>query len=179
MSKARRRSKLGWIRSVMARYEGPLTRYAVRMTGDVETGRDIAQETFMRLCLQDPAEVDGHLSQWLFTVCRNKALDVQRKDRRMRVLQQVKGEVGERRERDPAQAAEQRDHAGRVLQLLALLPENQQEVIRLRFQESLSYKEIAAVTQLSVSNVGYLIHTAIKTIRARLQESERNPRATA
>jgi RNA polymerase sigma factor (sigma-70 family) len=52
--------------------------------------------------------------------------------------------------------------------LLAGLSDNQQEAVRLRFQNGLSYRDIAAVTGLSVTNVGFLIHTAIKTIRTRL-----------
>ena len=52
--------------------------------------------------------------------------------------------------------------------LLERLPHNQQEVIRLKFQQGLSYKEIAAITELSASNVGYLIHTAVKKLRAEL-----------
>ena len=51
---------------------------------------------------------------------------------------------------------------------LRALPPNQQEVIRLKFQHGLKYKEIAAVTGLSVSNVGFLIHTAIKQMRGTL-----------
>jgi RNA polymerase sigma-70 factor (ECF subfamily) len=49
------------------------------------------------------------------------------------------------------------------------LPDNQQEVVRLKFQNGLSYREISCITKLSVSNVGYLIHTAIQKIRAELQ----------
>jgi RNA polymerase sigma-70 factor (ECF subfamily) len=45
------------------------------------------------------------------------------------------------------------------------LPENQREVIRLKFQSDLSYKEIAEITNLSVSNVGFLLHTGIKRLR--------------
>ena len=58
----------------------------------------------------------------------------------------------------------------RVAEAVALLPDNQQEVIRLRFTDGLSYKEIAEVTKLSVSNVGYLIHMGVKTLRERLKE---------
>ena len=49
--------------------------------------------------------------------------------------------------------------------MLARLPENQQEVIRLKFQQGLSYKEISSVTGLSVTNVGFLIHTGLKRLR--------------
>ena len=64
--------------------------------------------------------------------------------------------------------AERQDTTTRVLEFVDRLTENQQEVVRLKFQRGLSYKEIAAVTELSVSNVGYLIHTAIKRLRTEL-----------
>ena len=35
-------------------------------------------------------------------------------------------------------------------------PQNQREVVRLKFHSQLSYKEIAEITELSVSNVGFL-----------------------
>jgi len=53
------------------------------------------------------------------------------------------------------------------------LPLNQQEVVRLKFQNDLSYQEISRITKLSVSNVGFLIHTAIKTIRRKLKAESR------
>ena len=69
----------------------------------------------------------------------------------------------------PAATIENRDEAGRVQQLIRSLPENQQEVIRLRFQNSLSYKEIADVTGLTVTNVGFLIHRGLKTVRSKVK----------
>lgn len=55
-----------------------------------------------------------------------------------------------------------------MLRLIDALPERQQEVIRLKFQAGMSYREISGVTNLTVSNVGFLIHTGLKTIRERL-----------
>ena len=69
----------------------------------------------------------------------------------------------------PAAQAEQRDTASEVLRLLARLPKNQQEVVRLKFQYGLTYREITQVTNLTIGNVGFLIHTAIKTIRRQMQ----------
>ena len=63
---------------------------------------------------------------------------------------------------------EQQDTADHVLRSVERLPDNQREVVRLKFQCGLSYKEIAAVTGLSVTNVGYLIHTALKKLREEL-----------
>ena len=66
-------------------------------------------------------------------------------------------------------ALEQDEQISDVLKILNTLPANQQEVLRLKFQGDLSYLEISRITSLSVSNVGFLIHTGIKTIRERIQ----------
>ena len=62
-------------------------------------------------------------------------------------------------------AMEQKEQLSEVMTLLASLPANQQEVLRLKFNGDLSYLEISRITSLSVSNVGFLIHTGLKTIR--------------
>lgn len=81
-------------------------------------------------------------------------------------------EARESMEPSPAAQAEQRDAAQSVLRWLDLLPPKQREVVRLKFQAQLSYEEIAAITSLSVSNVGVLLHTAIRTLRQRMTQLE-------
>lgn len=160
-----------WLRSVVARYEGPLVRYAARITGDAERARDVVQDTFLRLCEQDRAELDGRLAQWLYTVCRRRALDVRRKEHRMQATIPERLDLASDSQNGHPDAAEQQEQHQAVLALLAGLPENQQEVVRLKFQSGLSYREISGVTGLSVSNVGYLLHVALKTVRQQLQEN--------
>ena len=65
----------------------------------------------------------------------------------------------------PGASLEQEEAMSHVLRIMENLPKNQREVLRLKFQSDLSYKEISEITQLSVTNVGFLIHTAIKTLR--------------
>ena len=161
--------KADWIREALRQHEGPLLRYAAQITGDVEQARDVVQDTFLRLCAEDRSRVDGHLAEWLFTVCRNRALDVQRKERRMKPLEEAQLEACPSREPSPAAVAERHENVSLAMRVLEALPRNQQEVVRLKFQNGLSYLEISRITELSVSNVGFLIHTAIKTIRQRLQ----------
>ena len=50
--------------------------------------------------------------------------------------------------------------------------QNQQEVLRLKFQHGLSYREISGVTELTVSHVGVLIHNGLKALRARLGDQD-------
>ena len=44
-----------WIRAAVREYEHKLIAYAAHLVGNRERGRDLAQETFMRLCGQDRA----------------------------------------------------------------------------------------------------------------------------
>lgn len=148
-----------WVSETMERYEAQLVRYAFRITLDLERARDVVQDTFIRLWEADRTELDGSLAAWLFTVCRNRALDVIRKDRRMVSLTEAE-EISA-----PSPEAESKADARTMLEALGRLPARQQEVLRLKFQNGLSYKEISAVTGLSVSNVGFVIHTGVMTLR--------------
>ena len=49
--------------------------------------------------------------------------------------------------------------------LIEKLPARQREVMRLKFQADLTYKEIADAVGISISNVGFVVHTALKNLR--------------
>lgn len=169
-----------WVLDAVARFETPLAQYASHLlAGDPERARDLVQEVFLRLCDQEPERVGDHLAEWLYTVCRNLAIDVRRKERRMRLMTEEHADMYESGadERDlpqypaPDDAAERDDSYSHVLRVMEDLPPNQQEVIRLKFQHGLSYKQISEVTSLTVTNVGFLLHTGLKTLRKQLAMS--------
>ena len=163
--------RAAWVKEAVDRFSGPLVRYVQVITGDVEQARDVVQDAFIRLCAENPERVNSHLAQWLFTVCRHRAVDLQRKQRKSKTLPQTQMEAVVCSEPSPAMQAEQREASDEALRLLALLPKNQQEVVRLKFQNGLSYREISEVTHLSVSNVGFLLHTALKTLRQQMKSA--------
>ncbi|MBN2243695.1 MAG: sigma-70 family RNA polymerase sigma factor [Acidobacteria bacterium] len=153
-----------WIQSVLARYEQPLIRYAAHITRDFERAREVVQDTFLKLCRRKSSPEDDHLAPWLYTVCRNGALDVRRKEKRMTTIEEAPlRQVPVMPE--ASAALERNERLAQVLDILGTLPANQQEVLRLKFQGNLSYREISRIVNLSVSNVGFLIHTGLKTIR--------------
>lgn len=67
----------------------------------------------------------------------------------------------------PFDQLEQKEAAGFLLRIVATLPPRQQEVIQLKFQNDLSYRQIAEIMQTSANNIGVLLHTALKTLRQR------------
>ena len=153
-------SKFEWIVEALKLHESSLVRYATWILGDVERAREIVQETFLRLCKEDHAHLSVHLAPWLFTVCRNLAFDARKKESRMTPLGDV--EIG------VAAGLDEKQTVSEIFQIIETLPKNQREVIYLKFQCDLSYKEISSITNLSVSNVGFLIHTAVRSIRRQL-----------
>src|ERR1043165_4360498 len=74
----------GFLERTFAEQQAPLTRYAARLLGDPDRARDVVQDTFMKFMSQPREAINGHAVEWLFTVCRHRALDVLRKEGRMK-----------------------------------------------------------------------------------------------
>lgn len=156
----------GFVPRIFAEQQAPLVRYASRLLGgDVERARDVVQDTFVKLMGQPAEAVNGHAVEWLFTVCRHRALDVLRKEGRMKRFEDGEIERVTTAEARPSSVLEAAETHAKLLEMIGHLPPNQQEVVRLKFQNGFSYKEIARITELSVTNVGFLIHTAVTRLR--------------
>ncbi len=133
--------------------------------------RDVVQDTFVKLHRELETAEPENLKAWLFTVCRNRSLDILRKTKRVVVTDtEILEASSDEAVASPDSVVERQDTHERALQLLENLPKNQQEVIRLKFQADLSYKEISEITKLSVGNVGYLLHHGLKRLRELMKE---------
>jgi RNA polymerase sigma-70 factor (ECF subfamily) len=158
-----------FVRAALRAHERPLVAYARHLLGgDGERARDVVQEAYFRLCAEPRERVDGRVREWLYAVCRNLAVDIRRKERRLRAMDPSTSEALSSQEATPEEALEREDAYTGVLGALQTLSANQQEVVRLKFQHGMSYKQISEVTDLSVTNIGFLLHTAIKTLRQQL-----------
>lgn len=184
------------IRGLLDRYERPLVRYAQSIVGDLESARDVVQDAFIRYVRIISGEVGGdeamqparttneaetaseialdpsdtrHVEAWLFTVTRNRALDHVRKYSRIIPMPMPEERMSE--EAGPDEELASSDAADWLLKLLDALTPNQREVIRLKFQNDLSYKEISDITGLTVTNVGFLLHVGLKKLRTLLREA--------
>lgn len=159
-----------FVAEALAKYEAPLVGYAAGIVRDQERARDVVQDTFIRLYAQDIEKVRKGLKTWLYTVCRNRALDVLRKEGRAVVMDEEGFSKWEAEGLSPRAMADLDERIVQVTDCLEKLSANQQEVIRLKFQQGMSYKEICTVTGLSMGNVGFLIHTGLKRMRSLLPD---------
>ncbi len=159
-----------WLQGVFDRYHRPLLSYAWRLVnGDTELARDCVQDTFLALCQQSRSAVDGHVDAWLFKSCRNRAMDHHRREARMHLF--VQSSLAEpKREStcDPSAAMERSEEQQLVEQQILQLPVREQELLALRLSHGMSYKQIAEITGLSPSNVGFLLHQALVRLKTSL-----------
>ena len=165
------------LRSAMSDFEIPLTRYAVSILGDLEQARDVVQDTFLKLYKQDPEKVRKKVKSWLFTVCRNHCYDLIKRNRRTSNLEEDEISYITSNDDNPFQVIsflegrEEIDEKIKILySLIEELPSRQREVMRLKFQANLSYKEIAETIGISSSNVGFVMHSALKKLREDMKE---------
>ena len=158
----------GWecfIEQAMLNYESSLIGYAATILNDADLARDVVQDTFIKLCQQDREKVQDSLKSWLFTVCRNRAFDILRKEKRILPLDDIEWQKVAGIELQPDQQVDLQERMGQLHTYLDRLSANQRDVIILKFQQGLSYQEIHAITGLTTGNVGFLIHSGLKRLR--------------
>ncbi len=162
-----------FIEQAVADHESALIGYARTYVYDLDRARDVVQDTFIRLCQQDPEKLREHLKTWLFTVCRNRCLDVLRKDRRVEPLDELRWQKVAGTGAAPDEQAAHEEEIDEVMRFMERLPKNQREVILLKFQQGMSYDEIHGVTGLNQGNIGFLIHTGMKKLREWMPQRNR------
>ncbi|MES2705314.1 MAG: sigma-70 family RNA polymerase sigma factor [Verrucomicrobiota bacterium] len=161
--------------AALERFERPLIAFARSVCGDIETARDAVQDTFLSLARQPPDGDVESLAPWLFTVCRNRLTSLQRKNQRLIPMETMTLPETADPAPSPAAEAENRETSTRLAQLIATLPARQQDLLRLKFHGGLSYRDIAAATGLTVTNVGTLLHQALDSLRRKYAAAEALP----
>jgi RNA polymerase sigma-70 factor (ECF subfamily) len=155
--------------------ESPLLSYALRLSGQLNFAEDIVQEAFMRLHAQ--FEEVREPRRWLYRTVHNLALNQRRAASKIVSLDVPVDELanGPHETQDtqplPDEQIARWEGIGLVRLSLETLDERSRELVRLKFHENLSYKEISARTGLKVGHVGYLLHYAIKAIAEELAKN--------
>lgn len=151
-----------------AAYGAQIEAYGTRLLGDPERARDFAQEAFVRMWQGKRQEgTEQNARAWLYRVTRNLCLSHLRREARY-VRLEDSALLYARAEDDPARIAGEREEREIMLRHIDRLPPKQQEALRLKFQENLTYAQIAEVTGDTVTTVGWHLHEALKTLRAEL-----------
>jgi RNA polymerase sigma factor (sigma-70 family) len=159
------------IESLFAALESPLLSYALRLLGERARAEDVVQEAFMKLHAQFSEVREPR--RWLYRTVHNLALNQLSQGQKIVPLPQpVEGESENSQTPDPDPLPDEQivrlEGIGLVRLSLNALDARSRELIHLKFDEDLSYKQIAERTGLTVGHVGYLLHHALKTIATEL-----------
>ena len=156
---------------LFATLETPLLNYAISLVQKPDIAQDLVQDAFLRL--HERLDEVREPKAWLYRTVHNLAMSHHRKYSRVIAMdfedsdgfpEPVDGETL------PDDRLERMEAVGMAMLCLDRLKENARELIQLKFVENLSYKEIAERTGLSVGNVGYKLHHAIKFLAAELKK---------
>jgi RNA polymerase sigma factor (sigma-70 family) len=153
------------LRQVFDAEESPLLRYAHGLVGQRETAEDLVQEAFLRL--HEHWDDVTNPRAWLFRSIRNLALNHLRDHQRETTLET--GREWESPSPDPEQVLGKQEAIGTLQLLVAELHEDDRAIITLKYHEGLKYDQISQRTGLSVGNVGYKLHHALKNLAGSLR----------
>lgn len=152
--------KQNWFRQTVVTNESALLKYTMKIINSIAPSEEVVQDSFLKLWQQEfPGEFEHYPKAWLYKVCRNLAIDFLRKQKRMEFNDNLEDILA-----TPCLNDALLD-ASYILREINKLSPSEQEVLILKFNDDLSYKEIAELTGLSVSNVGAKIHNALEKIK--------------
>ena len=152
--------------ALFAAEEGGLLRYAASLVGRRSVAEELVQETFLRIHgvwndVENPRA-------WVYRTVRNLALNHLRDHPKEAELET---ENIAHEAKLPVEVLGRDEAVGTVRLLMAEMPADDQELIRLKYLEGLRYDEISRRTGLSVGNVGYRLHHLLKGLADSLRRA--------
>ncbi|MGC2697213.1 MAG: RNA polymerase sigma factor [Candidatus Angelobacter sp.] len=155
------------------RYQGPLYRFVLRMSGNTATAEEITQEAFM-LLIKKPkgyAEEKGTVAGYLFGIARNLTRRTMQRTRLDLPIDDNAVELGEAEMASDLDVLAELSNA-EMLECLRksvlALPEQYREVVALCDLEEMSYADAAAILECSPGTVASRLHRARTMLKTKL-----------
>jgi RNA polymerase sigma-70 factor, ECF subfamily len=165
------------------RHQGPLHRFALRMTGNKWAADEIVQDVFMTL-VREPKKYDperGALGAFLYGVARNRVMKhLERLPRELQLDENAEEGVGKLAQfsdsRTPAHWAEIRERREHVRAAVLELPVEFRETVVLCELEEMSYEEAANLLDCPVGTIRSRLHRGRALLLAKLEMLRDTPR---
>ncbi len=146
--------------------------YLMRRGCDAGTAEEVVQEVMVILWRRadrfDPTQANA--STWVFTIARNKRIDLLRRERRPE-LDPDDPALMPQPPQSQDRAVEADQDAGRVRAAMLALPAEQKDLLRMAYYEDKPHSAIAAESGLPLGTVKSRIRLAMARLRKELRES--------
>jgi RNA polymerase sigma-70 factor (ECF subfamily) len=157
------------LRRIYDKYNGHLLKLAVVLTGDIDTAEDIVQEVFTNFAQSaDRFGLSGSLKSYLITSTLNCVRNQRRSKHRRRIDNLDKAEHIESTEKRPDQWAVLSEYLELLSNAMACLPYEQREVIALRMEAKMTFRQIAGLQKTSISTINGRYRYGIEKLRSLL-----------
>jgi RNA polymerase sigma-70 factor (ECF subfamily) len=165
------------LRVLAERHMGRLAGFCGKFLGDPPVGQEIAQQTWLQVWAHRASyQSQDRFTVFLYTIARNLCRNELR--RRARLGSWLDGTAHDTHlasvaADDPSHldALLSRERSRELLRALAKIPEPQREAMLLRFDEELSYEEMAAVLGASESTLRSRVHHGLRALREAMGRS--------
>ena len=145
--------------TLLARYQQKIYSYILFLVHGDEVADDLFQETFMKAIVtirQGRYVESGRFSAWLTRIAHNLVIDKYRQDRNSNVISNDASDADLFNDVSLSDITVEmkmitEQSLTDVGRLLKELPDNQKEVLYMRFYQDLSFKEIADATGVSIN----------------------------
>jgi len=156
-------------------YIDSIFRYFYFRVGDVEEAEDLSEQVFLKAweALAYYKNLGFPFSSWLFRIAHNLVVDFHRKSKTIpHSLENLADEIENfDKQANTLSMVIEKDDKRELSKAISRLPEDQQQVIVLRFIEGLSHKEIARIMEKNEGACRMIQHRALSTLN-RLIEGE-------
>ncbi len=151
--------------------KNPLFRLALRITQNRAEAEDVVQETMIKVWnRRDEWSQIDNIEAFCMTICRNLALDkLRRLENQAQPLYDDIEPADTSHAANPEEHAVDRDRLQVVRRLMDQLPEKQRSCMLLRDIEGKSYRDIAAILDLTEQQVKINIFRARQTVKQRFE----------
>jgi RNA polymerase sigma-70 factor (ECF subfamily) len=150
-------------------YVEQVFRYLYSRTENVHEAEDITAQTFLAAFESfDRFRQEDHFASWLFTIARNKAMDHFRQ-RKNTVSFDETAEIAV--DNDPLSGVIRSEQSAVLASLIRALPEEERELLRLRFLAEMSYPEIAHLLHRNEDAVKKTIYRLLARLHSQLEVS--------
>ena len=147
-------------------------RYISYQVGDMDLAEDLTSAVFEKVLTRlDSYRSDkAAFSTWLLTVARNTVIDHYRvKSRKITVSIEETFDVASE-EISPEEKVIRKEELQKLDTHLRELPQQEREIVSLKFGAELNNRQIAKILDLSESNVGTILYRAICKLRDKFKE---------
>jgi len=150
---------------LVRRFERPIYAYAARMAPRM--AEDVCQETFVRLFRALPRYRDeGRFRAWVFRLATSALIDATRARKRRPVS--LEPEIIADPSPDPLAGLERAEQLAELAEAVQGLPFDQRQVVVLRTQSGLTFREIAEALDAPLGTVLARMHRAIVILRRKI-----------